>query len=155
MIYGLEPGLELLEQRPGSVGAPRAASFGRAAAQAVLDLVERADALQRDGSERRVGGGVEVEELAPHMCPARHLDHRVPPVELVEPGIAVSLQDPAEAREMAQRMLGAAIRAVAVKRRWRGRPTPGSVVTHIDPQPPGLGPARAPCPNRPRGVVPL
>ena len=92
---------------PGAVGAPRAAELGRAAAQPVLDLVECRDAPQRDGGERRAGGDVEVEELAPDMRPARHLDHRVLPIELVEAGIAVGLEDAVEAGEMAQRMIGA------------------------------------------------
>jgi hypothetical protein len=150
---GFEPGLELLEQWPGSVGAPHVADLGRAAAQPVLDLVERRDALQRGGGKRRAGGGVEVEELAPHMRPARHLAHSVLPIELVEPGIAVGLQDAVEAGEMAQRVLGAAVRAVAVEGRRRGRATPGPVVAHIDPQPPGLGPAGTRCQNRHGGVV--
>ena len=46
-------------------------------------------------------------------------------VELVEPGIAVGLQDAAEAREMALRMLALAVGAVAVEHRRRRLPRQG------------------------------
>src|SRR5512135_402564 len=86
---------------------------------------------------------MEVVELAPDVRPARHLDGggRLPllrRVEIVEPGIAVRLQQAAEAGEVRPRMLALAIRAVAVEhRRWR-RSGARALVAQVDPQPAGF-----------------
>jgi hypothetical protein len=63
--------------------------------------------------------------------------------ERLEPGITVDLQDAAEPVQMSRRPLRLAVRAVEVDGGRRIWPRPGAVVTHIDPEPPGLGSAAA------------
>jgi hypothetical protein len=149
----LQPRLQPGEQRSRLVLADGPAHLRRAAADGGLDVIERAEALQRLAGERRAGGGMDVEELAPGMRPARHFDDGVVPVDHVEPRIAVGLQDAAETAEMVRRMGAAAVGTVAVEGRRRCRAAPGTVVTDIDPQPPGLGLGGARRPHRHGGVV--
>src|SRR5512132_2735751 len=87
---------------------------------------------------------MDVVELAPDVRPARDLDGggRLPllrRVEIVEPGIAVGLQQAAEAGEVRPRMLALAIRAVAVEHRRRRRSGARAVVAQVDPQPTDFG----------------
>jgi hypothetical protein len=76
-----------------------------------------------------------------------------PIVERLKAGIAIGLQEAGEFREMACRMLAAAIRAVEVGGRRRRGSAKRTIVTHIDPQPPGLGPAETRRKDRQGGVV--
>jgi hypothetical protein len=89
-----------------------------------------------------------VEEAAAAVRPARHLGDRTGlgagrTIELLEPGIAIRLQQAGEGRHMGRRMRAAAIGAVEVGRRRRGAPAIRSIVAHIDPEPPGLCSAEA------------
>src|SRR5438876_535333 len=74
-------------------------------------------------------------------------------VEAVEAGIAVGLQDAAEAVQVLTRMLTLAIRGVAKPYRRRIGAARGSIITHVDPQPPLLGLASARCQHRHRAIV--
>src|SRR5438552_15283915 len=74
-------------------------------------------------------------------------------VEAVEPRIAVGLQDAAEAVQVLTRVLTLAIRGVAKPYRRRIGAARGSIITHVDPQPPLLGLARARCQHRHRRIV--
>ena len=55
--------------------------------------------------------------------------------------------------EQRLRMDALAIGQVLVDRRWRHHGTPGPLVTHDDPEPPGLGLAQAGGEHRDGGVV--
>jgi hypothetical protein len=50
-------------------------------------------------------------------------------------------------------MLAATVRAVEVGGSWRGRTEEQPIVTHIDPQPTGLGPTKPWSQHRDSGVV--
>ena len=76
-----------------------------------------------------------------------------PDRQLLEPGISVDLQNAAEAVQMRRRPFGLAVRAVEVDGGRRVRPVPGAIVAHIDPEPPGLGPAAAGIEHRDRRIV--
>ena len=102
--------------------APRIgnAPVGRLPAGFLFDGVERGDPFERLGRDRRALGGMDVEELAPHMRQAGDLADRAGAGELAEPGIAVAVHPAAEARQMRLRMFGLAVGREAVPRRRRG-----------------------------------
>jgi hypothetical protein len=45
----------------------------------LLNRVELADAVECFFGDGRAAGGVNIEEFAPHMCPAAGLDYPTPP----------------------------------------------------------------------------
>src|SRR6202008_4713172 len=103
-----------------------------------LDLEEPADVLERLGGDRRLGGQVNLVDLAPDMGPAGDLGHgrRLPALALIERPeacIAIGLEEAAEPRQMGARMLPLAIGRVAVDDRRRGWPAIGPLVAQIDP----------------------
>ena len=148
-----EPGFEVIEQRAGAALANGPADVGRQAARLVLDRVEGGDPQKRLVGKRCAVPLVDVEELAPDMRPAGDLADRAGPVELAEAGIAVGLQDAAEAAKMALRMDALAVGAVAVEHRRRRFARPRPVVAHISPQAPGRGLAGARRQHRHRRVI--
>ncbi|HYZ39385.1 MAG TPA: hypothetical protein VE687_02035, partial [Stellaceae bacterium] len=62
-------------------------------------------AIKRFFGNRRASGGMNIEEFAPHMCPAAGLDNPPTNEQLIEPGIAVGVDDAAEVLQMGLRML--------------------------------------------------
>ena len=73
--------------------------------------------------------------------------------QLVEPGIAVGVDDAAEVLQMGLRMLALAIGRVEEQRRRRPRTGKRPLVADVGPQPAGLGLAGARRQDRHRGVV--
>ena len=102
----LQPALQIVEARPGLGPADCNAPVGRLPAGFLLDGVERRDAFQRLGRDRRAPGGMDIEELPSHMRQAGDLADRPGAGELAEPGIAVGMHPAAEARQMRLRMFG-------------------------------------------------
>ena len=51
-----------------------------------------------------------IEEFAPHMCPATGLDNPPTNEQLIEPGIAVGVNDAAKVLQMGLRMLAPRLR---------------------------------------------
>ena len=84
-----QPALQLVEAWFGPGPADGRAALGRLAAGSLLDGVEGGDPFQRLGRDRRALGGMDIEELAPHMRQAGHLADRAGAGQLAEPGIAV------------------------------------------------------------------
>jgi hypothetical protein len=74
-------------------------------------------------------------------------------IQFLEPGIPVRLEQAGEARHVRRRMRGGAIGAVEIRSGRGGTAAKRPVVAHIDPEPPGLGPAEARCQHRNRRVV--
>ncbi len=105
----------------------------------LLDAVELADAVERLVGDRRAGGGVHIEELAPDMGPAGGLGDPIAGEQLVEPGIAVGVNDAAEVFQVRPRVFALAVRRVEEQHRRRPRPGERPLVAHVGPQPPGLG----------------
>src|SRR5216684_982566 len=60
-----------------------------------------------------------IEELSPHMGPAGRLDDPSTGEQLVEPGIAISVDDAAEVLQVRARVLALGVRRVEEQRRWR------------------------------------
>ncbi len=84
------------------------------AADGGLDVVERADPLQRLAGDRAAGRLPDIVEVAPQMRPARRLAHARHAVgagfvELPEAGIGVGLQDAVEVGEVPAGMLALAV----------------------------------------------
>jgi hypothetical protein len=96
---------------------------------------------------------VDIEEFAPHMRPAAGLDNPTADEQLVEPGIAVGVDDAAEVLQMQLRMLALAVGGIEEQGGRRPRAGKRPLVTHISPQPAGLGLAGTRRQDRHRGVV--
>ena len=126
---------------------------GRQACDRLLDAVEMADAVEGLLGDRRADGGMDVEEFAADMGPAGGLGDPVAGEQLVEPGIAVGVDDAAEVFEMRPRVLALAVGRVEEQRRRRSRAGERPLVADIGPQPPGLGLAGARRQHRHRRVV--
>ena len=88
--------MQAVQQRHGLGVSYRKAFLRQFAANLVLDAVERADAFERFGGKGRSLRLVHVEELAPHMRPARRLLDTAVSVERVESAIGIGLQDALE-----------------------------------------------------------
>ena len=85
----LQPALQLIESRRGLGPADRHTPLGRLVAGLRLDGVERGDPFQRLGGDRGALGGMDIEELPPHMLQAGNLAERAGAGHLAKPGIAV------------------------------------------------------------------
>jgi len=96
---------------------------------------------------------MDIEEFAPHMRPTASLDNPTADEQLVEPGIAISLDDAAEALQMDPRMLAFAVGRVAEQGGRRPRAGEWPLVAYISPQPAGLGLAGPRRQNRHRCIV--
>src|ERR1700694_4226448 len=86
-----------------------AAFIGRPASNLFLDPVQRCDALDRFGCDRRLVRFLQVVELAPDMRPTCRFLHTAALIDLVETSIAIGLQNAGELREMLLRVLAFAI----------------------------------------------
>ena len=125
MAVGASGGSAHTEARPGLGPADCNAAVGRLPAGFLLDGVERRDAFQRLGRDRRALGGMDIEELPSHMRQAGDLADRAGAGELAEPSVAVGMHPAAEARQMRLRMFGLAVGREAVPRRRRRLPFQG------------------------------
>ena len=105
------------------VASLRDALFYRSSADLAFGFKDRADPPHRLDRDRRLGESGERKKLAPALRPAACLDDRSwwtnLPIELVEPGIGVRLQDPRIAGQMTSRMNRRTVRRVVEHRgRW-------------------------------------
>ena len=97
--------------------APLSSPLGWQSVDDLLDRIELANAIERLFGDRRAGGGVDVKELAPHMCPAASLDNPTAGEQFIEPGIAIGVNDAAELLQMRLRVLAFAVGRVEEQRR--------------------------------------
>jgi hypothetical protein len=118
-----------------------------------FDGIEFGDATQGFGRDRRAVGLMDLVELAPDMGPTGRERDRSIGGQPFEPGIAIDLEDTFEPREMGLRPIGPAVRTIEIDRCRRAWPIPRSIVSNVNPQPPGLGAAAARFENRDRRVV--
>jgi hypothetical protein len=86
-------------------------------------------------------------------CPAGRQHDVIPQGQRFEAGIAIDLENAAEAFEMRRRPLGPPIRTVSIENRRRIVPAPGPVVPCIDPEPPSAGPATAGIEHWQYGII--
>src|SRR5260370_23169848 len=80
-----------------------------------------------------------IEELSSHMGPAGRLDDPSTGEQLVEPGIAIGMDDAAEVLQVRPRVLALAVRRVEEQRRRRAGPREPPPLGPLGPQPPSLG----------------
>src|SRR5215213_11907497 len=98
-------------------------------------------------------------DFAAHMAPAGDLDQwwiaagfgRL--VEPIEPAVAVGVQEALAGAEQHLRMDALTIWRIEVERRRRRIRSPGPLVAHGDPEPPGFGLAVAGCEHRDGAIV--
>src|SRR5271156_6457039 len=84
------------------------------------------------------------------MRPAAGLDNPTSDEQLVEPGITVGVDDPAEVLQMCLRMLALAVGRVEEQRRWRPRAGEWPLIANVEP-----ALAKAGVHNRPVLVLPV
>jgi hypothetical protein len=74
-------------------------------------------------------------------------------VQRLEPGVAIGLEEAGEVGHVRRRALAAAVGAVEVGGSRGGFAAERPIVAHVDPQPPGLGPAEPRHQHRDRRIV--
>src|SRR4029453_2098805 len=84
-------------------------SVRRLAADRSLDRVKLADFLQGVGGDRRFRAFVDVEDLAPEVCPTSDLDDPFA-IEFIEAGIGIGLQEATEPGQVLGRPFPLAVR---------------------------------------------
>ena len=149
----LHPGLQGFDPRPCSVLSDSAALVCRPAANLGLDGIEVGDSLERLGGDRRKTAGGDLVEWPADVAPTESQLHLAALGELSIAGITVDLQHAAETLEMGGRTRGLTVRRIDIGDRWRSRSTPWSVVTSVDPELAGLGPAAPGIEHRRGGLV--
>ena len=87
----------------------------------LLNGVELANAIERLFGDGGAGGGMNVEEFAPHMGPAAGLDNPTADEQFIEPGIAVGMDDATKVLQMRLRMLALAVGRIEEQSRRRPR----------------------------------
>ena len=123
------------------------------ATDARLDRIEFADPPQGFFGDRRADRLVQLVELTSRMCPAGGQDDIAADSQPLKAGIAIHLQNAAEALQMRSRSLALAVGTVEVDGGRRVGSVPASLLPRIDPQPPRLGPSPARIEHRNRRVV--
>jgi hypothetical protein len=103
--------------------------IGREALDYRLDTIELSDAVERFLGDRRAGGSMHVEEFASDMRPTASLGNPVAREQLVEAGIAVSMDDAGEFLQVGPWMLALAIGRVAEQCCRRSRTAKRPLVT--------------------------
>jgi len=108
-----------------------AALVGGAAANVVLDPVQGGDARQRLAGDRRHAALCQLVERSTDMTPAEREPHLAPLGQRLIAGVAVDLQDAAEAGEMRDRAHRLAVWRIDVGDDRRVGAAPRSVVARI------------------------
>ncbi|MNJ37967.1 hypothetical protein D3C77_328040 [compost metagenome] len=139
----VKPCLQLFQQRIGPALPNRFSLVRRLPSNLALDGIQGRNPLQRLAGKWRSLVFVEIAKFAAGVSPARGFLNGARDIQLGKTGIAVSLQDPAEALEMSAGMLPFAIRRVGKPYRRRCRVTGRSVVSHVRPQASRFGLASA------------
>ena len=150
---GAQPGFEGFDQRPTALLADRTTFVGGTATDVLLDPVERCNARQRLGGDRRRARVGQLVEVPAHVAPAEGELHVAPPGQHLVAAIAVDLQDALEAAQMCDRPLGLAIRRIDVGNAGRIGTAPRSIVPGIGKELTGLGPSAPWIEHRRRRLV--
>ncbi len=148
-----QPWLQCVDQRAASLLPNDPTLVGAAAADVLLDRIQRGNALKRFAGDRRRSGRGELVEVAPHMHPAECKLHVAALSQPAVAGIAIDLQDALEAVEMGDRPLGLAVRGVDIDRTRRIGSAPWPVISGIGPQLAGLGATATGVQHRHRGLI--
>lgn len=150
---GFEPRLQVRNQRLGILFAASPSLIERLAPDTGLYPIKRADAVEGLFGEGRSVGGMDVEELAPHMGPAGGFGHLAAIEDSVEPGIAIRMQYPLEALQVALGMFALAVGRVEEHGGRRLLAAPWPAIADIGPQSAGPGFAKARSQHGNRRVV--
>src|SRR5690606_34976637 len=135
----LQPLVQLVEQGSCACTSNRLPLVRWPSADLAFDLVECTDPGEGLLRDRRAGRLVDVVELAPNVRPTSSLHDTARLVKTIEAGIAVRLQNAAEALQVLGRVSRLAIGRVAEPDSRRRLVTRGTIVANVGPQPPGLG----------------
>ena len=152
----LEPGFEREHEGLALVLAHGATLLGAAAADRLLDRIERRDAFERLAGDRRGTAFGDVEEAAPQMGPAEGERDRLVGCSVGDglvSRISIALHDAAIAIEQLERVDRAAPRSIGVGDRRRIGPAPGPVVARDRPEVALLGAAAAGIEHRRHRLV--
>jgi len=87
------------------------------------------------------------------MCPTGRERDLATGGQLLEPGIAIDMQDAAIAGKMGLRPFGLAIGFVKADRRWRFAARPAPLIAYVDPEVPGFRTATPRVEHRDRRVI--
>ena len=135
----LQPIPQIGEQRCTFHLSDSQAGIGWPSADHRLDRIQRGDALQCFQRQRRLGGGVHVEEFPPRVRQTCCFGH----VALVQPGISripVRLQNAVERGEVRPWVFALTVRAVVIDHRRCGCAGKWPVIAHVAPEPPSPPP---------------
>src|SRR5581483_1393653 len=148
-----EPGLHGVDEGLALLLADGTSCVGRLTLDLGLDGIEVGDARERLAGDRRGATGGDLVELAPYMAPAEGEVNLARLGERPVAGIAIDLEDAAEAHEMSGGAFGLAIRCVDVGDGRRVRSRPRAIVARIGPELAGLGPPPAGVEHRRRRLA--
>ncbi|KVZ39170.1 hypothetical protein WL16_32205 [Burkholderia ubonensis] len=109
------------------------------AADLRLDLVQRADALERFCRDRRLPHDMQVVQFATGVGHAGRFLDSPALVKLGVAGKGIRLQHALEVRQVTLRVFTAAIRRIGKPDCGRFGRARGPIVAHVDPETPGLG----------------
>src|SRR5882762_9645914 len=138
---GAQPGFESFDQRPAALLADRTPLLGGTATDLGLDPIERCNARQRLGGDRRRARLGQLVEVPAHVAPAEGKPRVALLGQYLVAAVAVDLQDALEAAEVRDRPLGLAVGRIDIGyTRWIGA-APWPVVPGIGEELAGLGPA--------------
>src|SRR3954453_17444519 len=98
-----------------------------------FDPIQLADAVKRLPGDGRTGCGMHVEELAADMRPTGRFGDAAAGEQLVEPGIAVPMDDTAKVLQAIPRMLPLAVRRIEEQRRRWPLAGKGTLVANVRP----------------------
>ena len=148
-----QPDLQSVDDRLGERPSRSQPVRRRLTAHLRFDGIEAGDPAQSLVRQRRILGLHNLIELASCMGPAGG-EHDVAPCrQPLEAGIAIDVQHSLEVFQMRRRPLRPPVRREDVDRRGRRRSAPWSLVTRIDPKPPGLRSSAARIEDRDWRVV--
>src|SRR5260370_18600004 len=137
---GAQPGFESFDQRPAALLADRTPLLG-GATDLGLDPIERCNARQRLGGDRRRARIGQLVEVPAHVAPAEGKPHVAPFGQYLVAAVAGDLQDALEAAEVRDRPPGLAVGRIDIGyTRWIGA-APWPVVPGIGEEMAGPGPA--------------
>src|SRR5260370_9272896 len=129
----LEPEVHGLDQWGGAGVAHTAGCVRRASSDLLLDRIEKRDAFDGFGCDRRLVRLHQVEELAPDMRHARSFLYQAVFIELVEARVGVGLEDATEVCQVPLRMFALAVRRVGEPDCRSIERTGGAIVADIGP----------------------
>src|SRR3974390_1039086 len=150
---GLQPRLHRFDDRLGAGLAGALASLGALAANVALDVIERADAREHLGGDRRGRCRLDLEEATAHMRPTEGERDIAGFRQSLIGAVAVDLQQAFEAGKMSGWPFVLAVRRIDVSDAGRLGSAPRAIVAGVGPKLPDLGSSSTRIEHRRRRLV--